>query len=808
MTQDKSNVYFDDIPSRPAPVTERGIIAWMRENLFRTAFDTILTLGGLTLVIITIVSSIRWAVTGANWYAIIFNFRSFMVGRYEPELEWRVALAAILVMFFAGMAIRVWVNQIARLLLGVIAFLLLMVLVVPQIIYSTIDVPPNYFSVGNITMTSGQDTFSPLPRVSFLAKSGEIVTLQLASEQIKSDDALANLHGFMDLPTRQLWNEAVDRVELIAERNELEDLLARDLTEPIPIFTAEQREYQLEQLERMTIPDPIIEQYDLNNIVVQVNVLDGSTLQPLGEPVTLTSPEDIATFTIPADGWYILEKVQVSPEDTDGIALLTVTGVHPMLRSLSFTNYLETEDGQVIENQFVDTYVRMLDDYRVVRAVPQIDGEEVPFVVITQHQYRGTRDLQTYLRIYAAPFLQRISGGLTILLLVGVAGYGVAYLLQRTRGEKTTSQYSAWYLIALPPVIWILVAGVSVKGVLNISLVLAAVTFVVFIYYIGMAYGRTYQTIATLIIGSFFMMGVPLIVFDGYGYGLLALFNLFIWLPASIGFLAGSSQFGVREIQEIRPMLLITGGIMLVLFLAPAILTTSGILDTNQTYSDWFLRTSNQRNWSGLLLTMMLTIFGIIAAFPLGIGLALGRRSNLPAIKYICVLYIELIRGSPFITVLFFMQLLIPLINADFADIPNSIRALIGVIMFSAAYLAENVRGGLQAIPPGQAEAARALGLSGWQITMFITLPQALRIVIPALVGQFISLFKDTSLVAIVGLIDLTGFVNTMVIQTEFIGTRAEGLFFITLIYFVFSYLMGYVSRLLEASGSGSTRKL
>ena len=154
------------------------------------------------------------------------------------------------------------------------------------------------------------------------------------------------------------------------------------------------------------------------------------------------------------------------------------------------------------------------------------------------------------------------------------------------------------------------------------------------------------------------------------------------------------------------------------------------------------------------------------------------------------------------------MQLMIPLINPAFAQVPGTIRALVAVIMFSAAYLAENVRGGLQSLPPGQTEAARALGMAAWQITLLITLPQALRAVIPALVGQFIALFKDTSLVAIVGLIDLTGFVNIMAVQAEFIGTRAEGLLFITLIYFVFSYVMSYISRLLEASGSGSTRRL
>jgi general L-amino acid transport system permease protein len=151
---------------------------------------------------------------------------------------------------------------------------------------------------------------------------------------------------------------------------------------------------------------------------------------------------------------------------------------------------------------------------------------------------------------------------------------------------------------------------------------------------------------------------------------------------------------------------------------------------------------------------------------------------------------------------------MIPLINPIFADVPGTIRALIAVILFSAAYLAENIRGGLQSLPPGQTEAGRALGLSGWQIVYYITMPQAIRVVIPALLGSFVSLFKDTSLVAIVGLIDLTGFVNVMVVQQAFTGTRSEGLIFVTIIYFVFSYAMSYVSKLLEASGSGAARRI
>ncbi|NUQ04846.1 MAG: amino acid ABC transporter permease [Anaerolineae bacterium] len=217
---------------------------------------------------------------------------------------------------------------------------------------------------------------------------------------------------------------------------------------------------------------------------------------------------------------------------------------------------------------------------------------------------------------------------------------------------------------------------------------------------------------------------------------------------------------------------------------------------------------TDTRRWGGLMLTIMLTMVGVLASFPLGVLLALGRRSALPAIRVASTLYIEFVRGVPLITVLFMAQLLVPLVNPSLAEVDNVFRAMVGILLFSAAYLAENVRGGLQAVPHGQEEAAKALGLAGWQVTLLITLPQALRYVIPALVGQFISLFKDTSLVAIVGLLDLTGIARSTVAQTEFLGLYREVYLFIGILYFVFSYVMAAISRRLEASGSGAARRV
>ena len=212
--------------------------------------------------------------------------------------------------------------------------------------------------------------------------------------------------------------------------------------------------------------------------------------------------------------------------------------------------------------------------------------------------------------------------------------------------------------------------------------------------------------------------------------------------------------------------------------------------------------------WGGLLLTILLTLVGITASFPLGVALALGRRSELPVIKWTCTLFIEVIRGVPLITILFMAKLIVPFFWSALSSLDLTVRMMIGLTLFSAAYLAENVRGGLQIVPHGQLEAARALGMNPFLTTSLIVLPQALRAVIPAIVGQFISLFKDTSLVAVVGLFELVGIVDTIVSgQPIYRPYQREAYIFIAIIYFVISYAMSDVSRRLETSGAGSVRR-
>ena len=211
-------------------------------------------------------------------------------------------------------------------------------------------------------------------------------------------------------------------------------------------------------------------------------------------------------------------------------------------------------------------------------------------------------------------------------------------------------------------------------------------------------------------------------------------------------------------------------------------------------------------NWGGLLLTLILAAVGICFCFPLGVLLALGRRSTLPAVKWVSTAYIETVRGVPLVTILFMAQVVIPIFMPDDIRLDKVLRAMLGITLFSAAYMAENVRGGLQAIPRGQFEAAQAVGLNYPLMMLFVVLPQALRSVIPAIVGQFIALFKDTSLVTIVGLLDLLGIAKTVIANPDWLGLQAEVYIFVAAIYFVFSYSMSYVSQKIEdALGVGIT---
>jgi His/Glu/Gln/Arg/opine family amino acid ABC transporter permease subunit len=656
----------------------------MRENLFSSWLDTALTIGSVLLVVSLLLSFLQWIVGQANWFAVTFNIRQFMIWRYPQSAEWRIQFFVLFLAVVVGVALAAWARVPRWIVIAIIVGLALL-FVVPLVIDATVPMPPSYVTAGDVEVVSGSSTQTPQPQLAFIARGGETFSVGLAQNFSNSDEQLAVLHSFGDNASNLLLNAAANRLTAQARIAELNALLATDA------LTNSQRTALQTELDGLQVPPPVVETYTLNQSPVTIRLLRGTTLEVLAEE-TLEAGSAPLTVTLPEDGWYVLEKTVAG----EGAALLQVNGLFPLFQR-SFTRtgveIAEGEETTTPTSARILQYIRMTDKFLTEAVRPAIEGEDVPMAIIIDNQYRGTRTLPDFLRVYLSPFLQLFNLPFLLIFIAAVVGYFVAkaadqFWLARGKVESgrrvfASHRMATWLLIASPVVMFVLIHG---------------------------------------------------------------FFNV---LP---------------------------------------------LTDT--------------RLWGGLMLTFLLTAVGIIGSFPIGVLLALGRRSSLPVVAGFCTLFIEFVRGVPLIAVLFMAVIMLPFANPALAEIDDAFTVMVGIILFSAAYLAENVRGGLQSVPHGQEEAAKAVGLANWQIVLYITLPQALRAVIPALVGQSISLFKDTSLVAIVGLSDLTRAANSIVSQTEFIGTRRETFVFITVIYFVISYIIAYISRRIEATGVGAARRV
>ena len=270
--------------------------------------------------------------------------------------------------------------------------------------------------------------------------------------------------------------------------------------------------------------------------------------------------------------------------------------------------------------------------------------------------------------------------------------------------------------------------------------------------------------------------------FDQFMYGFYP--KELHWRPNSVIFLAVALGLTLKFVKEIKVKIT-----ALVLFPIISFILISGGLG---------LETVETERWGGLMLTIIVASVGIVASFPLGIVLALGRQSNLPIMRTLSVTFIEFVRGVPLITILFMASVVLPLFFHDGMDFNKLLRALIGITLFQAAYIAEVVRGGLQAIPKGQYEGADSIGLGYWQGMLLVILPQALKISIPNLVGSFISLFKDTTLVLIIGLFDILAMVTLTTSDSNWLGFEVEGFVFVTLFYWVICFSMSQYSKSVE----------
>jgi general L-amino acid transport system permease protein len=219
------------------------------------------------------------------------------------------------------------------------------------------------------------------------------------------------------------------------------------------------------------------------------------------------------------------------------------------------------------------------------------------------------------------------------------------------------------------------------------------------------------------------------------------------------------------------------------------------------------MREVDQSLWGGLMLSILLALVGVIVSIPLGVMLALGRYYGSPVVKSLCIAFIELLRGVPLITILFMASVMMPLFLPPEMVINNLLRIQIAMILFSAAYMAEVVRGGLQAIPAGQTEASLALGVTRRHTIAFVIVPQALRHVLPPLIGRCIALFKDTSLVIIVGLLDFLGMIKNAALDTSWLGFQAEAYVFAAFVYWSICYSLSLYGRELERRGPSAQKR-
>lgn len=285
------------------------------------------------------------------------------------------------------------------------------------------------------------------------------------------------------------------------------------------------------------------------------------------------------------------------------------------------------------------------------------------------------------------------------------------------------------------------------------------------------------------------------VYFDQFMYGLYPEAEYWRVNTALVLLIALVAMFAIKAVNKA----MLAGVIILIYPVVAYFLFAGGVFG---------LAVVETANWGGLFLTTLLGVVGIVASFPLGIVLALGRRSNMPIVKSVCVVFIETIRAVPLITILFMASVMIPLFLPDGMNFNKLLRVVIGITLFSAAYMAEVIRGGLQAIPKGQYEAADAMGLTYWQSMILVILPQALKLVIPGIVNTFIGLFKDTTLVYIVGMFDLLGRIQAANHDANWLGTTTEGYAFAGFVYWVICFGMSRYSMAVERKlDTGHKRK-
>jgi general L-amino acid transport system permease protein len=375
---------------------------------------------------------------------------------------------------------------------------------------------------------------------------------------------------------------------------------------------------------------------------------------------------------------------------------------------------------------------------------------------------------------------------------------GAAALVTMAIPSLPHKKWNALFLLVVYPLLtFILLTGgnlsLSLSTILGIVGLLLLSALAVPVFAFGVEEGITKNRLALMLAGialAIFLLSLFISVpeVNVFGNFVSVATLLIVGLLAAAAFISIAHEASSRDISARSALMGWIGACCAVI--AVLVLVTA----------DFGLVPVETQQWGGLLVTLVVAVTGIAASLPLGILLALGRRSKMPVVRLFSVIFIEVWRGVPLITVLFMASIMLPLFMPEGVNFDKLLRALVGTALFTAAYMAENVRGGLQAIPKGQYEAAQALGLSYWKMMNLIVLPQALKISIPSIVNSFISLFKDTTLVLIIGLFDLLGIVNASFNDPNWVSpqTGTTGYFVAALMFWVFCFGMSRYSIFME----------
>ncbi|MEQ8674301.1 MAG: amino acid ABC transporter permease [Aggregatilineales bacterium] len=676
--------------SRRPPVTATGLIGWLKENLFSSIFDTIVTLVTIALVALFLWRFLGWAMLEAQWEVAFLNLRELSVGQQFPRDEiWRITLIAQIIVFLSLLSVGVWgrlTRSVAIVILTIIAF----AFIVP-FASRTVPEPPIYTFVA--------ENYS-VRQVNFIAQEGQEITFTLAPLTSPEEYALADIDGYIEDDNQQA-NTSFDAFNTVSRD------IDRELRDPA--------------------------EFDLN-VSLQVWNIDGLVIEE--SAYSSGSTDDIVLeFTAPYSGWFTYTAV--FDEENPG----TIGSAWVIADNIDV--YRSTTGAQL---ERVEEYGE----------APPLDCPGCGTATNrTDMRFQGTRTVAQWFSLQLTPFLLETRSMFILMVIVGAVAYAIGKLTTMVGLAETPALKATERLLLIFSALWIVGwLGVQVANAAN-----------------------------------------PTPAMDTLRLFIMASFVVTLFIYAVLQFSKGSPQASSQAVT-----------LMWVLSFPVVITLLTGFTNVQP---DAPLPPIQTGLLGGMLLTLLLSAVAIIASFPIGMMLAIGRQSELPVVSLLCTVFIEVLRGVPLITLLFMGRLILPFFGFGLGDVDLVIRIMVVLTLFTSAYLAEVIRGGLQIVPRGQLEASGALGLNGFWTTVLIVLPQALRAVIPAIMGQAVSLFKDTSLVYIVSLFEILGTMNQILgdSQTGYIAFPREGYLFVGIVYFVFSYIMADVSRRIERTGSGAVRR-